>query len=155
MHVRQLAWLSSCPTDTSKKENKDKRSRFVRFNESDPDCLELKLPDVNGADYLVNLLHEAGPVGSNGYGIEGLRWSEIYSWLATTGLFLEPWESILIKKMSDAYAAEFNRSNGKECAPPYRDKKLVSQDKLNTAFEMVFRTRYEEQEKSKGKLKGK
>lgn len=151
--MRQLAWLSSCPNDTSKKENKDKRSRFTRISEKDPESLELITPEIRGGEYLVNLLHEAGPVGSNGYGIEGLKWSEIHSWLATTGLFLEPWECILIKKMSDVYASEFNRANGKECAPPYKDKKAVTKEKLNTAFEAVFRTRFEEQEKLKGRIR--
>ena len=46
IHVRQLAWLSSCPNDTSKKENKDKRNRFIRISEKDPESLELITPEI-------------------------------------------------------------------------------------------------------------
>ena len=63
---------------------------------------------------MIELLHEVGPVGSNGYGVEGLKWSEIHSWLATTGLF-SSWEVVLLKQLSDVYASEYNKTNGKEC----------------------------------------
>ena len=80
---------------------KDKRNRYQRIEQKNPEAQELKLPDIAGAEYLIELLHEAGPVGSNGYGVEGLKWSEIHSWLATTGLFFSSWEVVLIKQLSD------------------------------------------------------
>ena len=46
------------------------------------------MPDIEGAEYIIELLHEVGPVGTNGYGVEGLKWTEIQSWLALTGLFM-------------------------------------------------------------------
>ena len=137
LHVRHLAWLASCPVDTTK--SKDKRNRYQRFESIDPEAPELTPPELDGEEYLVNLLHEAGPVGSNGYGVEGLKWSEIHSWIATTGLFLCPWECVLIKEMSEAYASEFNKSNGKETPPPYKVITL-SREEVSSKVMDVFKS---------------
>ena len=131
--------MASCPDDPTKTKNKNKvrTNRYQRFEAKNPDAQELKLPELYGAEYLVNLLHEAGPVGSNGYGMEGLKWSEIDSWLSRTGLFLYPWQVILIKEMSEVYASEFNKSNGVDCPPPYMHKPPTKQefdDKLTAIF---------------------
>ncbi len=138
MFVKHQAWLSSCPDDTTK--TKDKRNRFTRYSTKNPDSTELSLPDVEGAEYLINLLHEAGPVGSNGYGVEGLKWSEIHSYTTLTGLFLCPWEVMLIKELSDVFASAYNEYNGKDCPPPYfaTPKELPSKEDLNTKFEKIF-----------------
>jgi hypothetical protein len=97
---------------------------------------------------LIELLHEAGPVGSNGYGVEGLKWSEIHSWLATTGLFLSSWEVVLIKQLSDAYASEYNKTNGKECMSPCAPQ-VVDKKSLNDKMAMIFGNMYQEQENRK------
>lgn len=136
--MRHQAWLSSCPDDTTK--SKDKRNRFTRYSSVNPDATELNLPDIDGAEYLVELLHEAGPVGSNGYGVEGLKWSEINSWLTLTGLFLCPWEIALIKELSEEFASEFNNSNGKAAPAPYTaiTKNLPTTEELNDKFSRIF-----------------
>lgn len=137
MHVKHLAWLASCPDDSSK--SKDKRTRFARYEAKSPDSPQLILPEIDGAEYLVNLLHEAGPVGSNGYGVEGLKWPDIYSWIALTGLFLCPWELRLIKELSEVYASEYNKSNGKDVPPPYSQTiALPSAEELDAKFERIF-----------------
>ena len=86
------------------------------------------------------MLHEAGPVGSNGYGVEGLKWSEINSWLTLTGLFLCPWEITLIKELSEEFASEFNNSNGKAAPAPYTaiTKNLPTTEELNDKFSRIF-----------------
>ena len=146
MHVRHLAWLASCPVDTTKEKIKDKRNRFQRLEQSNPNAPELVLPEIEGAEYIISLLHEAGPVGSNGYGVEGLKWSEIHSWIASTGLFLSSWEGLLIKELSDVYASEYNKSNGKECLCPSIPK-VVDKQTLNDKFAAIFGSWYEQQKK--------
>jgi hypothetical protein len=146
MHVRHLAWLASCPVDTTKEKVKDKRNRFQRLEQSNPNAPELVLPEIEGAEYIISLLHEAGPVGSNGYGVEGLKWSEIHSWIASTGLFLSSWEVLLIKELSDVYASEYNKSNGKECLCPSIPK-VVDKQTLNDKFAAIFGSWYEQQKK--------
>lgn len=98
------------------------------------------MPDIEGAEYIVELLHEVGPVGSNGYGVEGLKWTEIQSWLALTGLFLCPWEILLIKQLSDDFASEYNKSNGKVTPPPFTSisKNIPTKEELNAKFERIF-----------------
>jgi hypothetical protein len=127
---------------------KDKRNRYQRIEQKNPEAQELKLPDIAGAEYLIELLHEAGPVGSNGYGVEGLKWSEIHSWLATTGLFLSSWEVVLLKQLSDVYASEYNKTNGKECMSPCAPQ-VVDKKSLNDKMAMIFGNMYQEQENRK------
>ena len=67
---------------------KDTRNRYTRYSSTDEEANDFQMPDIEGAEYIVELLHEVGPVGSNGYGVEGLKWTEIQSWLALTGLFM-------------------------------------------------------------------
>lgn len=141
-----MAWLAGCPVDVTKEKTKDKRNRFQRLEQANPDAPELVMQDLDGAEYLINLLHEAGPVGSNGYGVEGLKWSEIHSWIAATGLFLSSWETLLIKELSDVYASEYNKSNGKECLCPSIPK-VVDKQTLNDKFAAIFGSWYEQQKK--------
>lgn len=143
-----MAWLASSPVDTTKEKIKDKRNRFQRLQQSNPDAPELELPELDGAEYIVNLLHEAGPVGSNGYGVEGLKWSEIHSWIAATGLFLSSWEVLLIKELSEVYAAEYNKSNGKDCICPTIPK-VVNKQTLNDKMAAIFGGWYEQQQKTR------
>lgn len=138
MYVRHQAWLSASPESGDKK--KDTRNRYKRYSQKNPEAPELEMPDISGAEYIIELLHECGPVGSNGYGVEGLKWSEIQSWLQLTGLFLCPWEVSLIKELSNAFASEFNNSNGKDVPPPYTalPKVLPTKEELNAKFSSIF-----------------
>jgi hypothetical protein len=95
--VRQLAWLHAVPEGS-------KKSRLASY--TDDDSTFLQFPELDGAGYLVNLLQEAGLIMSNGMGVVPLTWQEIESWLRVTELRLSVWEKLIIREMSEAYAAE-------------------------------------------------
>jgi hypothetical protein len=79
----------------------------------------LALPNLDGADYLVTLLFEAGLVQSTGMGAVSLSWSEIDSWLRVTQLELTVWEKLTIKSMSEVYAGELSVATKRDAQAPY------------------------------------
>lgn len=112
MHVRHLAWLHAVPDGK-------KQSRLQAFESRTEDAPQLKLPPIEGAEYLVQLLFEAGLVKRREGGFDGLEWIDIQAWLGVTDLTLSTWEKLLIKNMSQAYASEYNLSLNGSRLPPY------------------------------------
>lgn len=133
--MRQLGWLHAVPQGS-------KKSRMVAFKESaDDDSVFLQFPDLEGAAYLVTLVHEAGTMQSNGMGAVPLSWQEIDAWLNVTELRLTIWEKLTIREMSEAYVAEFVKASDKHAVAPYQgavdasriDRKAVA-DKLRNVL---------------------
>jgi hypothetical protein len=110
--VRQLAWLNAIPEGS-------KSSRLKSLREADENSSFLKLPNIDGAEYLVGLLYEAGLAGSNGMGIVSLTWTEINNWMAATDLNLSTWEILTIKTLSDAYVGEYSQASSKTRLAPF------------------------------------
>lgn len=96
-----------------------KNSRLKSYNDLDGGSSYLNLPNLDGAEYLITLLFEAGLVQSTGMGVSPLPWSEIESWLRVTQLDLSVWERLTIKTMSEVYASGLNSSTKKDCPAPY------------------------------------
>ena len=105
-----------------------KNSRLRSYKDLDENSSFLTLPNLDGAEYLITLLYEAGLVQSTGMGVNSLPWSEIESWLRVTQLKLSVWERMTIKHMSEVYAAELNSSTKKDCPAPYThvDEALIA-----------------------------
>lgn len=110
--MRHLAWLHAAPEGS-------KKSRLTVFKEQGGDSSFLQLPEIDGAEYMVSLLHEAGLMSGTGMGIIPLTWQEIEAWLRTTELRLSIWEKLTIKEMSEAYVSEFNKASTKDATAPY------------------------------------
>lgn len=97
-----------------------KKSRLVAFKETaDDDSSFLQFPDLDGAEYMIALLQEAGLVLGGGMSIVPLTWHEIESWLTATELELSVWEKLTIKQMSEAYVAESTKATAKHAVAPY------------------------------------
>lgn len=79
----------------------------------------LKLPDIEGAEYLIALLGELGFVSHTGMGATHITWTEIKNWLDTTELELSVWEKLLLKEMSEVYASELSQASAKDYPAPY------------------------------------
>jgi hypothetical protein len=96
-----------------------KNSRLKSYKELDENSSFLALPNLDGAEYLVTLLFEAGLIQSTGMGAASLSWSEIESWLRVTHLSLTVWEKLTIKKMSEVYAGELGVATKRDAQAPY------------------------------------
>ena len=105
-----------------------KNSRLKSYKDLDENSSFLSLPNLDGADYLVTLLFEAGLVQNTGMGVNPLPWSEIESWLRVTQLELSVWERITIKSMSEIYAAALSAAAKKDSQAPYThvDEALIA-----------------------------
>ena len=96
-----------------------KKSRLKSYTDLDGTSSFLTMPSLDGAEYLVQLLYEAGLVQSNGMGATALSWTEIESWIRVTQISLSVWERLLIKSMSEVYAGELSQATAKDRPSPY------------------------------------
>lgn len=117
-----------------------KKSRLTSLKAVDENSSFLKLPDIEGAEYLVGLLNEAGMVLNNGMGVSSLDWKEIHAWLEVTQLELSIWEKLTLKEMSEIYASELSKATAKDATAPYVevveeevDRKAVA-NKIRSVF---------------------
>ena len=136
MHVRQLAWLAATPEKATK-------SRYKSFSELDENSTYLKLPKIDGAEYLVSLLYEAGLLESSGMGAMPLSWQEIESYLTCTRTDLTTWETLMLKTLSEAYVGEYNQASKKDRSAPYFETDIdVKANRENVSKKMlsVFRS---------------
>jgi hypothetical protein len=117
-----------------------KSSRLKSFSALDEDSNFLKLPKVDGAEYLVSLLYEAGLCGSVGMGVVPLTWNEIESWHRFTSLDLSIWERLLIKSLSEEYASELSRASAKDHPAPYIhvDEIEINRQAVDSKIRNVF-----------------
>jgi hypothetical protein len=111
--VKKLAWLNATPDGA-------KMSRRESYEKaSGPDSLFLRLPELDGAQYIVQMLFEAGTLMHAGMGPTPLTWQEIDAWLRVTGTQAELWERLLIKELSHAYVNMLHDATKKDCPDPY------------------------------------
>lgn len=127
-----------------------KNSRLKSYKDLDETSSFLNLPKLDGAEYLIALLYEAGLIQSTGMGVNSLPWTEIESWLRVTQLQLTVWERLTIKSMSEMYAGALASSTKRDCPAPYThvdealiaDRTLVA-SKLKNVFSSFKRSKSE------------
>lgn len=139
--MRHLAWLHATPEGS-------KKSRLKSYKDLDENSSFLKLPNIEGAEYLVALLSEVGFVQHTGMGAVAVPWTEIESWLNCTQLDLSVWEKLTLKEMSEAYATELALATDKTRPAPYvpevediEAQRTRVADKLRNAFQSFKRIR--------------
>jgi hypothetical protein len=118
--MRQLGWLHATPKD-------QKKSRLAAAKDRDPE-FQPDFPELNGAEYLIGLLHEAGLMSNNGMGPISLSWLEIKAWIDTTEIQLSLWERLTLKEMSEVYVSERIQAEDANRTAPYipnKEEELV------------------------------
>lgn len=109
-----MAWLHAVP-------DKLKRSRLAEaqaYAEARGEALEIELPAAS-ADYLRDYLFEVGPFMQGGMAPAPLTFQEMDAWVERTGREIEPWESILLRRMSQAYLDELQAATSPDRPPPW------------------------------------
>lgn len=92
----------------------DERSRIARLKEAGKPVL---LPD-NPAPFLTDWLIEAGPMVPAGMGLSALSWRDIAAWAEATGRCLEPWQALMVRRLSSEYVSAFHRAGEAGCPSP-------------------------------------
>lgn len=85
------------------------------------------MPPLEWGRYLVDHLFEMGPTMAAGAGSGPLTFAEMEAWQRLTGVALTPWESQLIRQLSNEYLAESFDATQENRPAPYRGQALIQQ----------------------------
>ena len=104
------------------------------------------MPDIAGAEYLVDYWQQLGRCSSGAMGPIPLSATEIQAWQKGTRTELLPWEFSAIIEMSRGYVSSLLEGEKTETPPPYGDpvrefdRDLVSK-KVSNAFKAFLQAR--------------
>lgn len=113
--MRKLAWLNAIPEGS-----KDRKTRReVLEAGSGKDSAFLRLPELDGAEYIIHMLYEAGTLTLGGMSAAPLSWQEIEAWCRVTEYETSVWERMLVKELSHAYVNELHAATEKNRPDPY------------------------------------
>ena len=90
----------------------------MRAERKDDDYLP-DLPGVDGADYLLAYLWDVGPTLVAGMGIGPITHEEMRAWQSNTGVWLQPWEARILRKLSMDYIVQMRDAEKADCPPPW------------------------------------
>lgn len=86
-----------------------------------PAISEIHLPPVSSAyEYLISLFSLSGQASSTGYGLSALSWLELKAFIEVNQLELTLYEVEILKKMSEAYCAEYHAASDPKRPAPYK-----------------------------------
>lgn len=108
MYARHLGWLSAVP-DTKVKAAKgsDAKNRWQLYDGSAYTKAE---PDES-AQWLIEISQECGMYHNNGTSIDVVPWTEIESYLNTTGQSGWWWLSSVIRRISQCFVDEYRQAS--------------------------------------------
>lgn len=80
------------------------------------------------AGYLITYFFEVGPVLYGGMGPAPLSHTELQAWQSNVGVALSAWESVTLRRMSNAYLGMMDKAKSASCPSPWlevRDDQAV------------------------------
>lgn len=96
-----------------------------------------RLPPVWHGQHLLGYLHECGPVMGTGMGAIPLTFGELQAWQERTGLDLQPWEVLTLRRLSKDYASESVRAANPAAKPPWTPP-VVDRAHVNQQLRSIF-----------------
>lgn len=69
--------------------------------------------------YLEAYFFEVGPTEAGGFGPSTLTWQELDSWAARMPRGLQPWEFLMLRRLSLEWIAESQRAEDDACPAPW------------------------------------
>jgi hypothetical protein len=126
-----MGWLHA-PYRLNKED--ETRSRIKRLSESHPNAPELKMPELDSHEYVLELFYESGMVLNGANGAVPITWTELRNYSDQSGAVLTPWESKMIINMSRAYCTAYHDGQSPSALPPWVDD---SQEALAAMRESV------------------
>ncbi len=93
---------------------------MLKSGEDEEAPADVLMPEIHQEfGYLLGLFFDSGQGLATGMGLIPLTWTEINSWINVNKLELTLWEIETIKKMSEAYCAEYSRATEPNRPQPY------------------------------------
>lgn len=106
------------------------------------------MPDIDGAEYLVDYWQDLGMAQSEGGVPTPLSATEIAAWQQSTGNELQPWEFHILREMSRAYLRQLHESEKPECPPPYGDPTaLIDRETVGKKVASAFKSMIQQKRK--------
>lgn len=93
---------------------------------------EPRLPDVP-LPYLVDYLFEVGPAEPGLFGLAPISHGELAAWQWNTGRRLQPWEVLMLRRLSAQWIAESQRAEAHDCPPPWVGEVVTDEEKGRVA----------------------
>ena len=126
--MKQLAYYYAVPHG----------SKISRISELNILNKKMNLPKVKKGFYLITYLEEMGYCTNNGEKLVPISFTELNSWVASTGLNLTHNERLHIKRLSDSFVRALTESGVKGAMPYYTDgKKSDVSGRLREAFTVL------------------
>lgn len=133
LYAKHLAWLNA--TEEGKK--KSRREEFSPGGDSSSPFLIL--PEVIGAEYIIQWWHEAGTFANGGMGISPLSWLEIKAWREENELELDGYEISAIRRLSVEYVSAYHASSEKGFKAPYlASVEEIDQPAVQSKFKSIL-----------------
>lgn len=79
---------------------------------------EYNLPDLDGAEYLVEALSELGEGRVSGDRLTAVSWTDIKAWMDSTGSIMTPGEVIILRNLSRIYVSQYYDAIDPACMSP-------------------------------------
>lgn len=79
----------------------------------------LPLPEIE-VTYLPALLFEIGPTMAGNMGEAPLSHGELRAWMDNTGIELQPWESTMLRTLSNEYLVAASLARKPDCPAPWQ-----------------------------------
>lgn len=143
LYSRTLAWYGSTP-------DKSKSSRFeiaqgntLGQRDDDGELIRgpagVQLPEIPGPwTYLLGFFNLSGQCTQSGMGLAPLSWQELKAFREENELDITLWERELLKKMSEAYCAEYSRASDPHRPSPYTPDVVDEEiDHIGNALRMM------------------
>jgi hypothetical protein len=77
--------------------------------------------------YLVDLLFEVGPTEQGGLGPSPISWQELRAWNELMSRNLQPWELVMIRRLSVEYVGFGHEAQSSDCPAPWSDEPTVDE----------------------------
>lgn len=78
--------------------------------------------------HLLQYLFEIGPAESNGMGLGPISWQSIEAWQRSTGVELDPWECITLRRASAAYSDQCAISVDPNAEQPWQPDSVLEDE---------------------------
>ncbi len=117
--------------------NKDdvSKSRYKRLSDRDIEAPELKMPEVDSHEYVLEMFYETGMIMNGAHGAVPITWTELRNYSDQSGNVLTPWESSMVMKLSRAYCSAYHDGQDAAALPPYMpdDEDLIAKQRASVS----------------------
>lgn len=99
-------------SDANKEPKKSRRAAYEQ------DGIECTMPDCD-TEYLIGHLFDIGPVQNTGMGLAPISHLELRAWQDNTGICLESWEAVFLRRLSSEYVRAAAEAKEPNCPAPW------------------------------------